>query len=146
MTPFHLAFPVFNLEHTHHFYGTIIGCTKGRSATRWIDFDFFGHQISAHLVETPIKQSQKNQVDGDQIPTRHFGVILEWTQWASLHKRFAEHDIPFRVSPKIRFEGTPGEQGTFFVDDPSGNSLEFKTFRDHKQIFATTVPTTVPTS
>ena len=139
MNPFHLAFPVLDLEKTEFFYASIIGCKKGRSASRWIDFDFFGHQISAHLVES-IAEYNRNIVDGDQIPTRHFGAILEWEQWEMLHKRFSAHNISFRIAPKIRFQGKAGEQGTFFVDDPSGNCLEFKTFRDFSTIFSTTEP------
>lgn len=139
MPPFHLAFPVLDLEKTHFFYATIIRCPIGRSAPRWIDFDFFGHQISAHLVET-MNTHDANVVDGDYVPTRHFGAILEWEQWETLHQRFAEYNIPFRISPKIRFKGKAGEQGTFFVDDPSGNCLEFKTFRDMSNIFSTSDP------
>lgn len=139
MPPFHLAFPVLDLEKTRFFYAEIIGCPQGRSAPRWIDFDFFGHQISAHLVDT-MNQHDANEVDGDHVPTRHFGAILEWEQWETLHKRFTEHHIPFRIHPKIRFKGKAGEQGTFFVDDPSGNCLEFKTFRDMNTIFSTSDP------
>ena len=136
MTPFHLAFPVHNLQQTRYFYGTILRCTEGRSADRWIDFNFFGHQISAHLVDIESSQAKTNCVDGDAVPTRHFGVILPWEQWEELHTRCCESGIDFRIPPKIRFRDQAGEQGTFFIDDPSGNVLEFKTFRNHEQIFA----------
>ena len=137
MTPFHLAFPVFDLEKTRFFYGQIIGCKEGRSAKRWVDFNFFGHQISAHLVEAKNKDNAHNEVDGDSVPTQHFGAIIEWVSWVQLHQRFKSFNIDFRIEPKIRFVGQPGEQGTFFVDDPAGNCLEFKTFRQPSQIFAT---------
>jgi len=136
MTPFHLAFPVLDLNATKHFYGEILQCTQGRSAERWVDFNFFGHQISAHLDSTTTSL-QTNSVDGDRVPTRHFGAILEWDQWEQLAARISTHQIPFRIAPRIRFQGQPGEQGTFFVDDPSGNCLEFKTFRHQSSIFAT---------
>ena len=136
MIPFHLAFPVHNLEQTQYFYGTVLQCTLGRSADRWIDFNFFGHQLSAHLVDRESSHTKTNEVDGDSVPTRHFGVILPWDQWEALHRRCSKLDIAFRIPPKIRFQGKAGEQGTFFIDDPSGNVLEFKTFRNSKHIFA----------
>ncbi len=136
MIPFHLAFPVHNLDQTRYFYGHILGCHEGRSAPRWIDFNFFGHQISAHLVKQRTKDLEKNTVDGDAVPTRHFGAILPFSDWKNLHQRIEKHNIAFRIEPKIRFVGEPGEQGTFFVDDPSGNCLEFKTFRDLSHVFA----------
>lgn len=136
MIPFHLAFAVTDLSQTKHFYGTILECQQGRCTTKWVDFNFFGHQISAHLVDEEAVQIATNQVDGDAIPTRHFGAILPWEQWEQLHKRCSQHHVSFRIAPKIRFRGKPGEQGTFFIDDPSGNVLEFKTFRQKNQIFA----------
>ena len=136
MNPFHLAFPVKDLQKTEHFYGAILGCVEGRRDKRWIDYNFFGHQISAHLVDENLSEEKTNSVDGDSVPTRHFGVILDWDQWEQLHKRCTELGIPFRIPPKIRFKGQVGEQGTFFIDDPSGNVLEFKTFRQKEQIFA----------
>ena len=138
MIPFHLAFPVHDLNLCRAFYGDLIGCKEGRSAARWIDFDFFGHQISAHLRDPVAEHLATNQVDGDHVPTRHFGAILPWSQWEHLADRFRTQAWPFRIPPKIRFAGQPGEQGTFFVDDPSGNCLEFKTFRQKSDIFSTT--------
>ena len=135
MIPFHLAFPVTDLVQTRYFYGDILECPLGRSTSKWIDFNFFGHQLSAHLVEEQKVQSAVNQVDGDAIPTRHFGAILPWEQWERLHKRCSDYGISFRIAPKIRFRGKPGEQGTFFIDDPCGNVLEFKTFRKKELIF-----------
>ncbi len=136
MTPFHLAFPVEDLEKTTYFYGTVLGCSLGRSAERWVDFNFFGHQISAHLAEEA-QEASTNAVDGDNVPVRHFGAILEWEKWEALAERIRIHQLTFRIEPRIRFQGQPGEQGTFFIDDPSGNSLEFKTFRQFSSIFAT---------
>ena len=134
--PFHLAFAVTDIEATRTFYVEKLGCKVGRSAERWIDFDFFGHQISAPLVDEESSHTKTNRVDGDSVPTRHFGAILPWSQWEALHTRCSDLDIDFRIPPKIRFQGKAGEQGTFFIDDPSGNVLEFKTFRDNKHIFA----------
>ena len=137
MSVFHLAFPVHNLEEARNFYTNILGCTQGREAPKWIDFNFYGHQISAHLSPKECTQVQRNGVDGDAIPVRHFGIVLKWEQWETLHKRLSRKNHPFFLSPKIRFKGKPGEQGTFFIQDPSGNCLEFKTFRDLQKIFAT---------
>lgn len=131
---FHLAFPVTDIEATRRFFVELLGCTVGREAPRWIDFDFFGHQISAHLVGEPDRSSH-NRVDGKEVPVRHFGLILEWSEWESLAKRLAEAKVEFLIEPYVRFAGEPGEQGTFFVKDPSGNALEFKTFRQDAEIF-----------
>ena len=136
MIPFHLAFPVHDLDEIRYFYGTVLQCIQGRSAARWVDFNFFGHQISAHLVDRDSAKTKTNTVDGDSVPTRHFGAILPWEEWESLHIRCSKLGITFRIPPKIRFQGKAGEQGTFFIDDPSGNVLEFKTFRHKEQIFA----------
>lgn len=135
--PFHLAFPVTDLESTRAFYGEILGCREGRSAPRWVDFDFFGHQISAHLhPATEPRNEATNAVDGDAVPVRHFGAILPWHQWEDMADRIRAAGLVFLVAPRIRFEGQAGEQGTFFIRDPSGNALEFKTFRDMDQLFA----------
>jgi extradiol dioxygenase family protein len=134
--PFHLAFPVTDLERTRAFYGGLLGLREGRSAPTWIDYDFFGHQISAHLVsETALAPS--NEVDGDDVPVRHFGAVLPWETWEALHRRLSAAGVAFRIAPRVRFRGEVGEQGTFFVLDPSGNALEFKSFRDPGRLFAT---------
>ena len=135
MPPFHLAFPVSNLEATRHFYVKVIGCTIGREAEKWIDFNFFGHQISAHLKPEAIAAQLKNAVDGDAVPVRHFGAVLSWDEWEALAERLKRLKQPFRIEPKVRFKGLAGEQGTFFIDDPAGNALEFKTFKDMKSLF-----------
>lgn len=133
---FHLAFPVRDLERTRAFYGELLGCPEGRSAARWVDFDFFGHQISAHVVDEEAGGPPTNAVDGDAVPARHFGVILEWETLEALAARLEGAGLTFRIAPKVRFAGEVGEQMTFFVDDPSGNCLEFKAFRDDAQVFA----------
>ena len=134
--PFHLAFPVDDLAAARAFYGGLLGCPEGRSSERWVDFDFWGHQVVAHLVEAS-DEVQTNAVDGDQVPASHFGVVLPWDAWESLGQRLGEAGQEFLVEPRVRFAGQPGEQGTFFVKDPSGNALEFKSFKDISRLFAT---------
>lgn len=136
MIPFHLAFAVTDLEATERFYRDVLGCRVGRRDTRWIDFDFFGHQISAHLVDDAATEVANNEVDGDEVPTRHFGAVLPWDRWEALAARLEAEGVPFLIPPRVRFEGRAGEQGTFFVRDPSGNALEMKSFRDPSRLFA----------
>lgn len=133
---FHLAFPVNNLEATRRFYVDILGCTVGRESAAWIDFDFFGHQITAHLSPQETRMGAANPVDGDQVPVRHFGVILEWKAWHALADKLKQHKAAFVIQPHIRFKGEPGEQATMFITDPSGNVLEFKSFQDMSRVFA----------
>jgi hypothetical protein len=132
---FHLAFPVRALEPTRRFYVDLLGCPVGREAERWIDFDFFGHQITAHLAELG-EGPATNPVDGDEVPARHFGAILAWEDWQALAERLRAAGVRFLIEPRIRFEGEPGEQATMFVLDPSDNALEFKSFRDDARVFA----------
>jgi extradiol dioxygenase family protein len=135
--PFHLAFPVTDLASTRAFYGGLLGCTEGRSAERWVDFDFFGHQISAHLVDAERlgPDVPTNPVDGDAVPARHFGAVLTWERWEALAARIRASGASFLIEPRVRFQGEIGEQGTFFLRDPSGNALEFKSFRDPGRLF-----------
>ncbi len=133
---FHLAFPVDDLDAARSFYGALLGCPEGRSDNRWVDFDFFGHQIVAHLCDSNEDNVVTNSVDGKNVPVRHFGLIVPWPQWERLAARLRGADITFIVEPYMRFNGEAGEQGTFFVADPAGNVLEFKTFRDESQLFA----------
>jgi len=135
MRPFHLAFPVDNLDKTREFYTTILGCKEGRSSDSWIDFDMYGHQVVAHLVDE-LEPVQTNLVDGDNVPASHFGVILEMNDWNELAKRLTESEIKFIIEPHIRFKGESGEQGTMFFLDPCGNALEFKSFNRDDMIFA----------
>ena len=134
--PFHLAFAVTDLQKTESFFVDLLGCETGRRSERWIDFDFFGHQITAHLVDGDLPSAETNPVDGEKVPSRHFGAILEWDQWQALSKRLQYAKISFLIEPQIRFAGEVGEQATMFFRDPSGNALEFKAFKDHAMIFA----------
>ena len=133
---FHLAFPVRSLSDARAFYGALLGCPEGRSSDEWVDFDFFGHQIVAHLSADEVASKAHNEVDGEQVPVRHFGVILSMTEWRTLADKLTREKVPFVIAPDIRFEGEPGEQATFFIKDPSGNALEFKAFDDESRIFA----------
>ncbi len=136
MRPFHLAFPVDNLEKTREFYTKILGCNEGRSSDRWIDFDMYGHQVVAHLIDK-VEKVQTNPVDGDDVPASHFGVILELDKWEALAERLKKVDMNFIIEPHIRFKGEAGEQATMFFLDPCGNALEFKAFKNDDMIFAT---------
>ena len=133
---FHLAFSVRDLSEARAFYGTLLGCPEGRSSGKWVDFDFFGHQIVTHLSADSEIDKARSEVDGEQVPVRHFGVILTMAEWRILADRLKRSNIPFLIAPDIRFEGLPGEQATFFIRDPSGNALEFKAFGDESRIFA----------
>ncbi len=138
--PFHLAFPVSDLDSSREFYGRLLGCSEGRSSETWIDFDLFGHQIVAHLKPTDESDAEEerheNPVDGHDVPVPHFGVVLPWDQWQALSGRLQAANMKFVIEPYIRFEGQVGEQATMFFLDPSGNALEFKAFRDPSQLFA----------
>lgn len=135
-TPFHLAFPVKDIASTRTFFGDLLGCDIGRSTDKWIDFNFFGHQLSAHVKPDELAQAKVNDVDGKNVPVRHFGAVLEWQQWHNLADKLKEHGTDFVIEPYVRFEGEVGEQATMFFLDPSGNALEFKSFKDPSQIFA----------
>ncbi len=134
--PFHLAFPILDIEEARAFYVGLLGCGVGREAERWIDFDFYGHQISAHVIDEPEQDVATNTVDGKQVPARHFGVVLPWDTWHALRDKLKAAATDFLIEPGIRFEGEPGEQATMFISDPSGNGLEFKAFRDPSRLFA----------
>ncbi|MDH4069292.1 MAG: VOC family protein [Ignavibacteria bacterium] len=137
VSPFHLAFPVRDLQEARKFYGELLGCPEGRSAETWVDFNLFGHQVVAHrrpAGEAP--SSHVNAVDGHDVPVPHFGVIVSLAEWKALRDRLIAAGIRFVIEPYIRFEGEVGEQATMFFLDPSGNALEFKAFRDPSQIFA----------
>lgn len=136
LRPFHLAIPVTDLHAAEAFYCGLLGCGKGRTDARWIDLDFFGHQVTLHLVDGDDAIAPTNPVDGDSVPARHFGVVLEMTHWRKLADRLEDENCDFLISPRIRFEGEPGEQATLFLYDPSGNALEFKSFADLTQLFA----------
>jgi len=133
---FHLAFPVRDLAEARAFYGELLGCAEGRSSPDWIDFDFHGHQIVAHLAPDEVGHRQTSAVDGEQVPVRHFGVILSLEAWRALADRLKAAGTRFIIEPQVRFQGQPGEQATLFFLDPSGNALEFKAFADDAMVFA----------
>jgi extradiol dioxygenase family protein len=137
LPPFHLAFPVHDLEAARNFYGGLLGCPEGRSAAEWIDFDFFGHQIVAHLVPGLAPPAASNEVDGHDVPVPHFGAVLDMATWEQFAERLKTAGILFVIEPGIRFRGQAGEQATMFFRDPSGNALEIKAMRDPAALFAT---------
>ncbi|MEZ5604484.1 MAG: VOC family protein [Burkholderiaceae bacterium] len=134
--PFHLAFPVHDLAAARAFYGGLLGCPEGRSSAEWVDFDLYGHQVVAHLAPHEARAASTNAVDGDQVPVRHFGVVLPMDAWQGLAERLQAAGVRFVIEPHVRFEGEVGEQATMFFLDPSGNALEFKAFRDIASLFA----------
>ncbi len=135
--PFHLAFPVHDLEAARRFWGGTMGCPEGRSSAEWIDFDFYGHQIVTHLVAgMETADVGGNAVDGHQVPVPHFGVVLEMKDWQALADRLIAAGTQFDIEPHVRFRGQPGEQATMFFRDPSGNAIEMKAFDDLGQLFA----------
>lgn len=149
MPRFHLAFAVDDLSGARDFYGRVLGCAEGRSDAQWVDFDFHGHQIVAHLAPRRERADAaapegagegageaSSHVDGDHVPVPHFGLILGWEEWHELAARLRAEGVPFVVEPHIRFKGKPGEQATMFFRDPSGNAIEIKSFQDEEQIFA----------
>ena len=136
LPPFHLAFPVNDLEAARSFYGGLLGCPEGRSADEWIDFDFFGHQIVAHLAPGSAPRQHHNPVDGHDVPVPHFGAVLPMADWERLAERLREAGMRFVIEPNVRFRGQAGEQATMFFLDPSGNALEIKAMRDPANLFA----------
>ncbi|RMA57039.1 VOC family protein [Ulvibacter antarcticus] len=137
LRPFHLAIPVKHLENNRKFYRDILGCEEGRSSDHWVDFNFFGHQLVIHLNEKASEVVPTNAVDGKSVPIPHFGVVLDMTSFSKLSERLKSKSIKFIIEPYIRFEGLAGEQATMFFEDPSGNALEFKAFKDLTQLFTT---------
>jgi extradiol dioxygenase family protein len=138
LTPFHLAIPVRELASARAFYGGLLGCAEGRSSAEWVDFDFFGHQLVCHLAaDMGARATARNPVDGHDVPVPHFGMVLEMPDWESLAARLRKAGVAFVIEPHVRFPGQPGEQATMFLIDPSGNALEFKSFREIAgQLFA----------
>ena len=136
MHPFHLAFPVTSLAKAREFYGALLGCPEGRSSEDWVDFDFYGHQIVAHLAPDEAGHRTTSAVDGDNVPVRHFGVVLSMEEWEKLAAKLTAAGTKFVIEPHIRFKGQVGEQATMFFLDPCGNALEFKAFKDIGRLFA----------
>ncbi len=138
LSPFHLAIPINDIESTRKFYTETLGCSVGREANSWIDFNFFGHQVSAHVKPEVLTELKTNPVDGESVPVRHFGIVLEWAAWHQFVERLNKQTVDYLIKPTIRFAGEVGEQATFFIIDPSGNALEFKSFKDRNQLFIST--------
>ena len=134
--PFHLAFPVTSLQKARAFYGELLGCPEGRSAPDWVDFDFYGHQIVAHLSPDEAGHRNTSAVDGENVPVRHFGLVLSMGEWEALSEKLIRADTQFVIEPQIRFKGEVGEQATMFFLDPCGNAIEFKAFKDIGRLFA----------
>ncbi|MDA0571565.1 MULTISPECIES: VOC family protein [Burkholderia] len=134
--PFHLAFPVHSIASAREFYGELLGCPEGRSAPEWVDFNFYGHQIVAHLAPEECGHRHTSAVDGDAVPVRHFGVVLSMSQWEEAAAKLQAADMKFIIEPHVRFKGEVGEQATMFFLDPSGNALEFKAFANIDSLFA----------
>lgn len=137
LPPFHFAFPVDDLAAARDFYGRVLGCPEGRSAARWVDFDFRGHQIVAHLAPDAVRGKASNRVDGEEVPVPHFGLVLAMDEWRALAERLKSAGVDFVIPPTVRFAGEPGEQATMFLLDPAGNALEFKAMADPGKLFAT---------
>ncbi len=135
LKPFHLAIPVLNLNKARSFYKDTLGVEEGRSSERWVDFNFYGHQLVIHQV-TEHRGSAHNPVDSQQVPVPHFGAVLDWSDWEELAEHLKANNVTFIIEPCIRFEGEVGEQATMFFEDPSGNALEFKAFKDESRLFA----------
>jgi len=136
LSPFHLAFPVHDLAAARRFYGDKLGCPEGRSSDEWVDFNFYGHQIVAHLAPSETGAAQRNAVDGHGVPVRHFGIVLPMADWEALAARLKAQGTEFVIEPYVRFQGRPGEQATMFFLDPSGNAIEIKAFADITRLFA----------
>ncbi len=136
MPPFHLAFPVRDIEEARQFYVGLLGCGEGRSSPEWVDFDFYGHQIVAHLAPDECGHTQTSSVDDHQVPVRHFGAVLSIPQWEAMAEKLKAAGTAFIIEPYVRFKGEVGEQATMFFMDPSGNALEFKAFKNRETLFA----------
>jgi hypothetical protein len=136
LPPFHLAFPVDDLAAARGFYGGLLGCSEGRSADHWVDFDLYGHQLVAHLAPEAARPRASNSVDGENVPVPHFGIVLRMDEWKGLAQRLEQAGVDFVIRPSIRFEGQAGEQATMFFLDPAGNALEFKAMANPAQLFA----------
>ena len=137
LQPFHVALPVHDLAAAEAFYCGFLLCSKGRTASRWIDLNFFGHQVTLHLVDESEVPAATNPVDGDAVPASHFGIVLNMDDWQALADRLQRAKQAFLIEPRVRFKGEAGEQATLFIRDPSNNAIEFKSFADPAQLFAT---------
>ncbi len=139
MNPFHLAIQVHSIEVAREFYTKVLGCTEGRSDEKWMDFNFYGHQLVCHLNTNLNKEEKiaavKNTVDGHGVPVPHFGIVLEMDDWQALADKLNNLEVKFEIEPYVRFKGMAGEQSTMFFYDPSGNAIEIKAFRNLDNLF-----------
>ncbi|NEN25573.1 glyoxalase [Cryomorpha ignava] len=133
---FHIAFATADMTRAKRFYGDLLGCKIGRESTAWADFDFFGHQMSIHKIAEKVRKPRNYYNPNSHIPANHFGIILSWADWHKMEEKLKASRINFLVEPHLAFEGEIGEQKTMFIQDPDGNSIEFKSFEDPKNIFA----------
>ena len=136
MSVFHLAYTVNDLDSTRRFYGDLLGCQEGRSTESWVDFDFFGNQLSLHIGQTIKELESDSRVDNVEVPLPHFGCVIDWDLFHNLADKLKSAGILFIIEPTIRFEGMPGEQATMFLEDYSQNALEFKSFRNPNEVFS----------
>ena len=136
ISPFHVAIPVHNLEECRKFYRDVLNCEEGRSSDHWVDFNLFGHQLVIHYKPKAQEETHHNPVDGKQVPVPHYGVVLPWDMFDSFAEDLRSKGVQFVIEPYIRFKGEVGEQATMFFEDPAGNALEFKAFRNMDQLFA----------
>ena len=136
MSVFHLAYTVNDLDSTRRFYGDLLGCQEGRSTESWVDFDFFGNQLSLHIGQTIKELESDSRVDNVEVPLPHFGCVIDWDLFHNLADKLKSAGILFIIEPTTRFEGMPGEQATMFLKDYSQNALEFKSFRNPNEVFS----------
>ena len=136
MSIFHLAYTVRDLESSRKFYGDLLGCQEGRSTESWVDFDFFGNQLSLHIGQTIQELESDSRVDNLEVPLPHFGCVLDWDLFHNLADKLKSAGIVFIIEPTIRYEGMPAEQATMFLEDYSQNALEFKSFRNPNEVFS----------
>ena len=136
MNVFHLAYTVTDLDSTRSFYGELLGCQEGRSTDTWVDFNFFGNQLSLHVGEVVKSSKTTSKVDDISVPMPHFGCVLDWNTFHNLADKLKSAGIQFIIEPTIRFKGMPGEQATMFFEDYSGNAIEFKTYRNSSEVFS----------
>jgi len=136
MNVFHLAYTVTNLDSARSFYGELLGCQEGRSTDTWVDFNFFGNQLSLHLGEVVKRSKTTSKVDDISVPMPHFGCILDWDSFHDLADKLKSAEILFIIEPTTRFEGMPGEQATMFFEDPFQNALEFKAYQNPSEVFS----------
>ena len=136
MSVFHLAFTVTDLESSRRFYGGLLGCSEGRSSETWVDFNFFGNQLSLHVGDSVKRSKTNSKVEDISVPMPHFGCVLDWNIFDDLTQKLQSEDIKFIVKPSVRFKGLVGEQATMFLEDYSGNAIEFKAYRNPSEIFS----------